>query len=121
LCASHKSLHECRYRCPDKALGWVLVERIRPFIVGGRADSRLPVNRHVKVAPASKCSRYLERCLACVPPSGDRVETAWPSSNRHTIIVEVRSTSSSIWLSAITGRSNGPASMRSDSSPTAPG
>jgi hypothetical protein len=27
--------------CPDKALGWVLVERIGPFIVGERADSRL--------------------------------------------------------------------------------
>jgi len=44
------------------------------------------------------CSRYLERCCACVPPSGDRVETAWLSSSLHTIIVAVRSTSSSIWL-----------------------
>ena len=40
------------------ALASNLVSGIRPIIVGVRADSRLSVNRRVKVFPASNCSRY---------------------------------------------------------------
>src|ERR1700751_798732 len=101
---------------PRQGVGAVLAERIRAFIVSRRADSRLPSIGTQKSLLRQNAAGIYYGAVAFVPPFGDRVETAWPSSNLHTIIVAVRSKSSSIWLPAITGRSNGPARTRSVSS-----